>query len=68
MCVRVHVCVRTWVNDLVVVVAEGDMGAPPPPLGAGYIPVALLDAQRGDALVVGRVELCQILFPGEPAA
>ena len=50
----------TRVDDVVLLV-EGDPGAPPLPLGPLDLQVALLDGEQRDAFVVRRVELCQIL-------
>lgn len=50
----------TWVNDGVLL-TEGDPGVPPFPLRPLDFQVALLNCQQRDALVVSRVELCQVL-------
>lgn len=57
-----YVCSRTGVDNLLFL-TKGHPGAFPSPLGPLDVQVALLDRQGGDALVVGRVELCQVL-PG----
>lgn len=55
-----RVCVRTRVNDLLLF-AERHPGGSLPPLGSLNFQVSLLDGQCGDAFVMSRVELGQVL-------
>lgn len=50
----------TWINNGILF-TEGNSGIFSFPLGSLDFQVAFLDGQEGDALVVSRVELCQVL-------
>lgn len=55
---------HTWVDDGVLFI-EGDSGVPSFPFGPLDLQVSFFDGQQGDALVVSRVELRQVLIKKE---